>query len=98
VLFEAGNAVEVGYRPQSENEMIVGKLVKMRSIDAVRDVDALVAEIDRFHFPGEKIRSPQHLSERVDDSRNIEIAGGHFVEHRSEEEEVLAINQGDFDV
>src|SRR5215813_6865562 len=67
-------------------------------VEAVRDGHNLPLEIYRFHLSREKVDPFQELSHRIDDIREIEIAGGDFVKHGSKQKKVVAINQRDLDV
>jgi hypothetical protein len=46
----------------------------------------------------EEFRMPQKLADWIYDVRNVEVARGDFVKHGSEQEEVFAINQGNFHI
>ena len=77
--------------------MIVFDRVRM-PIEPMRDRDAFVCDIDALHVADEKAHVPQHLADRVDDIGQIEIARRDLVQHRGEEEEVLATDKSHFEI
>src|SRR5574337_584321 len=77
--------------------MIVVKLMGMACVDAVGDYDLFLRQIDGSYLAVEKIGPAEHLADRVDDGGDVEVAGGHLMEHRREEKKVLAVDQRDFD-
>ena len=66
--------------------------------EAVRHRDHASVQIDRLDIADEHGRPLQQRPQRADDVRDVEVAGGHLVEHRGEEKEVVAADQGDLDV
>jgi hypothetical protein len=55
-------------------------------------------QIDRLHVADEDVRSLQQGANRADDVGDVEIAGGHLVEHRCKEEEVVVADERDFEI
>src|ERR671923_561454 len=51
--------------------------------------------VDVVDGTGEHGRPLQQLAKRVDDRRQVEIAGGDFVQHRREQEIVFPVHDGD---
>jgi len=64
----------------------------------VGDGDALLREIYRSDVTGENHHATEQLAKRVADMNRLEIASGHFVQHRREHREIFAADQGHFDV
>ena len=95
-LLKAGQIEEVRDRAQTDDQVIVWNLVVVM-IEPVRDGHELPVEIDRFNLPGKKIDSLEELSYRIHNVREIEIAGGDFVQQRSKQKEVVPVHQRDFD-
>jgi hypothetical protein len=70
----------------------------MMMTESVRNRYQLPLQIDEFNFAGKKVSPLQELSDRIHDIREIKIAGRYFVQHRSEQKEIVAIDQRDLDV
>jgi len=69
----------------------------MMMIEAVRNNDPPLLEADLKDFSGKKVDAPQHLADRIHNRREIQVAGCDLVKHGREQEEVLAINEGNLD-
>src|SRR5208282_1197355 len=67
-------------------------------VEAVRYAYDLSIEMDRLYGSDEGLGAVQQLAQWVDDGAEFQLARRDFVEHRGEQEEVVAGNQGDFDV
>src|SRR6266567_7915136 len=67
-------------------------------IEAMRDNDLLFVDVDLVHVPAEEIYVPNHFADRINDVGQIQVARCDFVQHRSEQEKVLAINNRDFEL
>src|SRR5438105_15292497 len=89
-LFKAGQIKEVGDRTQANHHVIVWKLVMMM-IKSVRNRHQLPLKIDALNFAGKKVNPLQELSYRIHDVLEIKIAGRYFVQHRSEQKEIVTI-------
>jgi len=96
-LFESGKIEEVRNRSKPDNKVIVWKLV-MVMIKSVRHGHKLAFQIDGFNVSREKADPPQKLSHGIHDVGEIEIAGGNFVQHRSEQKEIIPVHQRDLDI
>src|SRR5258708_16042667 len=66
-------------------------------IKAVGNDDFSMFDIDLQDFTSKKMDIPQHLARRIHDRREIQVAGCHFVKHRREPKEGIAIDEGDLD-
>jgi hypothetical protein len=67
-------------------------------IESMGDNDLLLREIDLLDFAREKLHPTQHLPHRIDDRCQIQVACRDLMKHRSEEEEIIAIDKLDFDM
>jgi hypothetical protein len=65
---------------------------------AMGDTHQFVGEIEIFYIAVKKLHATEKFSDGVNDVRDVEIAGGHLVEHRREQEEVFLVHQRDFGV
>lgn len=83
--------------PQSDHQMIVLQLVRVRRTDAVGDDDAPVGQVNHLHVAIKELHAPQ-LAHGIHDIGHVQIAGRHFVQHRREQEKVLAVDERDFHV
>ena len=77
--------------------MIVRQIVRMARVDTVAHRDPFVVQVDGIDFAVEKIGPLQELADRVDDGRDVEIAGRDLVQHRREQEKVVAVYERDLD-
>src|SRR6266404_918299 len=89
--------MEISDRPQCENELIVLNPMRV-ALEPVRQSQFIVTKVDVLDLAREKLHFPQELSHRVGDGGQLQIARGNLVQHRCEQKEVVAIDQGDFDV
>jgi len=64
----------------------------------VGDAYCFIREVDAADLGMKEIDVPQHFANRVHYMGEIDIAGGHFVQHRGEEDEVFAVDESDFQV
>src|SRR5262245_16922752 len=64
----------------------------------MRNHELFDREIDRFHFPFEKLDSPKKLANGIDDVSHIQIARSDFMQHGRKQEEVFPVHQGNLDV
>jgi hypothetical protein len=94
-LVEPWQLIKVRNRAQSNDQLIVAARVLVM-IESVRDDHFFPGKIDRFNFAFEEICSLEHLPKGVHDRGKVQIACRNFVQHGREEEEVLAVHQGDF--
>src|SRR5262245_57947109 len=62
------------------------------------DAHALLSKVNRFDFRDPHVRAVDHLSQRLDDVGQGNIAARYFVEHRGEEDKVLLRDHGNFDI
>src|SRR5215475_9525899 len=58
----------------------------------MRNHELFAREINRFHFPFEK------LDNGIDDMSHIQIASSDFMQHGRKQEEVFPVHQGNLDV
>lgn len=93
LVLKLGHAEEISHRSQSEDEIVVFKLMTM-ALRTVDDGHGFRDEVNALDFPMKKLTVAQQLPERVDDVCHVEIASRDLMQHRSEEGEVLPINQG----
>src|SRR5205823_14087939 len=70
----------------------------MVMIEAVRDLDDLVLHVNALDVTLEESAAAQELANRIDNRREVQVAGGDLMQHGREQEEVIAIYQGDFEV
>src|SRR5581483_11089630 len=77
--------------------MVVGQVV-MVMVDAVRNRNDLALDVDRLDVTCEEIDPLEQLADWVDDIRQVQIAGSHFVQHRREQEKVFAVDERDLHV
>ena len=77
--------------------MVVQQLVMMMFV-AVGDVNHLLFQVDALDVTVKYADSLQQFSNGADDMRDIKVARRHLVEHRREEEKVLAIYDRDFNI
>jgi hypothetical protein len=64
----------------------------------MRNNDLFFVDVDLVHVSAEKIYVPNHFANRINDVGQIKVARRDFVQHRSEQEKVLAINNRDFEL
>src|SRR5262249_4159147 len=76
--------------------MVVTQLVGV-AIAAMREHHPARLEVDRGHLALDEFHPMEERPDRADDVRDVEVAGGDLVEHGCEEEEVLAIDEGDLE-
>ncbi len=62
---------------------------------SMRDAHVLMGEIDGFNFSMKEVHATQELSDRADNVGDVEIIGGHFVQHGGEEEKIVVVDEGD---
>src|SRR5439155_10071745 len=67
------------------------------AVEAVRHPYVPRTEIDRFDRADERVHPAEELAQGVDDRAELEVAGGHLVEHGREEEEVVARDERDLE-
>jgi hypothetical protein len=67
-------------------------------IESVRNLHQPALQIDSLYLAGKKTGVLQQLSNRVHNVRKIEVAGGNLVQHGSEQEEVVPVDEGNLDV
>ena len=77
--------------------MVVAELVVVM-LESVGDGHTSFGQVDRFDVAVEKPDTAQQLADRVHDVRQVQVAGSHFMQHRSEQEEVFAVHQRHLDV
>src|SRR3954465_6946931 len=68
------------------------------TIESMAHYDAPGVQIDVLHLPLKERDILQKLANGVHDIREVEVAGCNLVQHRGEQEEILFIDQRDFDV
>ena len=95
-LLEAWQAVEVGDRAERDHQLVVRQAVVV-ALEAVRHGDAAAIEINPVDVADEDLGPLQQRPQRADDVRDVEVAGGDLVQHRREQEEVVARDERDFD-
>jgi len=96
VLVEPRNAVKIGDTAHAQNEEIELDCVAVM-IEPMRKEDSPILNIDLIDFPCKKLDTPQHLTSRIYNRREIEIARRYFMEHGCEQKKILAIDKGDLD-
>ena|SRR6478609_4919253 len=64
----------------------------------MREADALVREINGFDLAVKERHPSQQPADRADDIGDVEITRRDFVQHRSEEEKVVLVDEGDVQV
>ena len=94
---QAGEVVKVGDGAQGEHEVVVVQRVGVL-VKPVADDDSARREVDRLDLPCEKADVAQQFPDRVDGVGQVEVAGGHFVQHGREQEEIFLADQRDFEV
>jgi hypothetical protein len=63
----------------------------------VANLDAARLDVDTDDVPAYEVASAKQCSNGTHDMRDVEIARGDLMQHRREQEEVVAIDQRDFD-
>src|SRR6516165_3406072 len=96
-LFQSGETVKVRRRSQRNHEVLIIDLVLM-TFRAVDDVHPPGWKINGLNFAVEKPDFLKHFADRIHDVGDIQVAGGHFVQHGRKQEKVLAINKCDLEV
>ena len=76
---------------------IVRQIVRV-AVEAMRHLHHPSVEVDGLDRPDEGVHQPEQLAQRIHDGAELEVACCHLVQHRREEEEVVARDQGDLDV
>src|SRR6266699_7043962 len=61
----------------------------------MRNNDLLFVDVDLVHIAAEEIDVPNHLTDRINDVRQIQIARRDLVQHWREKEKVFAIDNRD---
>ena len=72
--------------------MVVLQVVMM-VLFAVRDADGFSSEINALDAAIKDLYAFQKLADRANDMRDVQIARGYLVQHRSEEKEIFAVDQ-----
>lgn len=77
--------------------MVVRQRVAMLLMP-MRQADSFLHEIDGFDIAMKERHPTQEFADRADNIRDIEVARRDFVQHRGEEEKVVAVDEGDVHV
>ena len=88
-LLETGKAEEVRHRAERDHQMVVRQLVGVR-IGAVRHDDGASREVDALDVAVEELHARQELADGIHDVGDVEVARGDLVQHRREEEKIVA--------
>ena len=67
-------------------------------IKAVENFNCPVDQIDTLDFAVDEIHMSQNFAHWIDDVSEIQVARGDFVQHRSEQEEIVLADHGDFKI
>jgi hypothetical protein len=76
--------------------MIILERVRV-PLESMRHNDLFLVYIDLVHVAAEKIHASDHLPDRINDVRQIQIACRDLVQHRRKQKEILAIYDSDFE-
>src|SRR5690349_12913037 len=95
IRLESWDFVEVGYRAETNDQVLVIKLVMMM-VETARYLDLLPFQVNGLNFTGEEVDALKQPPHRTDDVGYVQIAGCYFVQHRAEEKKILAVNQSNF--
>jgi hypothetical protein len=77
--------------------MIVRQLLLL-SLQTVGESDLPFRQINRFHVCLDEVDVFEHLAERADDVRHLQVASRHLVQHWGEQDEVLTTNESHLNV
>src|SRR5277367_833660 len=69
----------------------------MMMIKAMRNDNSSLLDINLIDLACKKADSAQHLTSRIHNRCEIEIAGRYFMQHGCKQEKVFAIDEGDLD-
>src|ERR1700751_4462293 len=94
---EAGKIEEIGDRSQTNCQVIV-RQVGVMMIKSVRYGNQLMFYMNALDLTCEELDSLEQFPYWINDVCQVEVAGGHFVQHGREKEEVLSVYKGNFDV
>src|ERR1700739_398498 len=67
-------------------------------VRSVSDDDLTFYNGDRSNFSLEEVNMLQHLTNGIDDMGQIEIARRYFMKHRCKQEEIVLVNERDFEI
>jgi hypothetical protein len=96
-LLQAGEAKEVGDTAERQHQVIEGQLVLVPAA-GVANHHPPALEVDPLHLAHEEHRAAHHPADRIHDVGDVEVARGHLVQHRREQDEVVAVDDGDLDL
>jgi hypothetical protein len=89
MLCQTWDVIEVRHRAERQDELVVGHFVRRRQM-AVPDAHLPLREVDRFDVGDGHSGVSQHLPQRLDNVGHGHVGTGDFVQHRREENEILA--------
>ena len=89
---ESGQAIEVGDRATGQHHVVEFDHVIVGG-GAVTHGEAPAGEVDPRDIATQEPGARQQAPDRRDDMRDVDVAGGHLVQHRREQEEVLAADE-----
>jgi hypothetical protein len=95
MLLETRQVVEVRGRSKGEHQVVVNENVLVLR-QAVANLDAASLDIDSDDLPAYEVASPKQRSNGTHDVRDVEIARRDLVQHRREQEEVVTIDERNF--
>src|SRR6516165_7337164 len=96
MLLEPRQTEKIRHRSEGNYELVIRQLMAMARF-TVNDADRTAFQRNGFDLGTNEVNSRQEGSDRAHNRRNLQVAGGDFMKHRREEEEVLAIHERNFD-
>jgi hypothetical protein len=96
-ISETGDVEKMYHATQSEDNVVVFQRMSV-AVKTVRDDGTTLRQVDRLNLALKEPNVPQHLTDRIDDMRDIEVTCRYFMKHRREQEEVFLTNQRDFEI
>src|SRR6266481_3149396 len=91
-ISEAGDVEKIYHATESEDNVVVFQRMSV-AVKPVRDDGTTLCQVDRQNLALKESNVPQHLTDRIDDMRYIEVTCRNFMKHRREQEEVFLTNQ-----
>src|SRR5206468_1049901 len=96
-FLQPGKLEEVRDRSKGEQQVVVLKRMAVTFAPMMHG-DSSGLEIDGLHFACEELNAFEQFTERVHDVGHVEIRGSDLVKHGSKQDEVVAVDQCDFDI
>src|SRR5262249_31003971 len=97
-LVEAREIEEIGYRSERDDQVVVHELVRVRLADSVSHHHSFVFQVDRLNIAVAKLDALQKLSHWINYVSYVENPGGYLMQHRSEQEKIVAVDQSDLHI